>query len=65
MIYRSKAPLRIGLAGGGTDVTARIIGQKLSEKFGGQPIVIDYRAGASGTVGNAHAAKATPDWRPR
>ena len=46
--------------GGGTDVTSRAIGQKLSEKFG-QPIVIDYRPGASGTVGNGLAAKSTPD----
>ena len=56
-------PIRliIGFApGGGTDVTARTIGQKLSEKFG-QPIVVDYRPGASGTVGNALAAKAPPD----
>lgn len=47
-------------AGGGTDVTARTITQRLSEKFG-QPIVIDYRPGAGGTVGNGIAAKATPD----
>jgi len=56
-------PIRliIGFApGGGTDVTARVITQKLYEKFG-QPIVIDYRPGASGTVGNAIAAKTTPD----
>lgn len=53
--------LLIGFApGGGTDVTARILTQRLSEKFG-QPIVIDYRPGAGGTVGNAIAAKATPD----
>jgi tripartite-type tricarboxylate transporter receptor subunit TctC len=56
-------PIRliIGFApGGGTDVTARTIGQKLTDKFG-QPIVVDYRPGASGTVGNALAAKAAPD----
>jgi tripartite-type tricarboxylate transporter receptor subunit TctC len=47
-------------AGGGTDVTARTITQRLSEQFG-QPIVIDYRPGAAGTVGNGIAAKATPD----
>jgi tripartite-type tricarboxylate transporter receptor subunit TctC len=53
--------LLIGFApGGGTDVTARILTQRLSEKFG-QPIVIDYRPGAAGTVGNAIAAKTTPD----
>jgi tripartite-type tricarboxylate transporter receptor subunit TctC len=53
--------LLIGFApGGGTDVTARILTQRMSDKFG-QPIVIDYRPGAGGTVGNAIAAKTTPD----
>ncbi len=53
--------LLIGFApGGGTDVTARVLTPPLTEKFG-QPIVIDYRPGAAGTVGNALAAKATPD----
>ncbi len=47
-------------AGGGTDVTARTITQRLTERFG-QPIVIDYRPGAAGTVGNAIAAKSTAD----
>lgn len=53
--------LLIGFApGGGTDVTSRVLTPQLTEKFG-QPIVIDYRPGAGGTVGNALAAKATPD----
>ena len=46
-------PIRLVIGfppGGGTDVTARTITQRLSEKFG-QPIVIDYRPGAAGTVG--------------
>jgi tripartite-type tricarboxylate transporter receptor subunit TctC len=47
-------------AGGGTDVTARTLTQRMSEHLG-QPIVIDYRPGAGGTVGNGIAAKATPD----
>jgi tripartite-type tricarboxylate transporter receptor subunit TctC len=46
--------------GGGTDVVSRVLTHHLTEKFG-QPIVIDYRPGAGGTVGNALAAKATPD----
>jgi tripartite-type tricarboxylate transporter receptor subunit TctC len=46
--------------GGGTDVASRVLTHHLTEKFG-QPIVIDYRPGAGGTVGNALAAKATPD----
>ncbi len=53
--------LLIGFApGGGTDVASRVLTHHLTEKFG-QPIVIDYRPGAAGTVGNALAAKATPD----
>jgi len=46
--------------GGGTDVVSRVLTNHLAEKFG-QPIVIDYRPGAGGTLGNALAAKATPD----
>ena len=56
-------PIRLltGFApGGGTDVASRALTHHLTEKFG-QPIVIDYRPGAGGTVGNALAAKATPD----
>jgi tripartite-type tricarboxylate transporter receptor subunit TctC len=47
-------------AGGGTDIVARIVGQKLSEAWG-QPVVIDNRAGASGTIGTEAAARAEPD----
>jgi tripartite-type tricarboxylate transporter receptor subunit TctC len=47
-------------AGGGTDIAARLVGQKLSDALG-QPVVIDNRAGAGGTIGNAAAAKASPD----
>jgi tripartite-type tricarboxylate transporter receptor subunit TctC len=47
-------------AGGGTDIVARIVGQKLSEGWG-QPVVIDNRAGASGTIGTEAAARAEPD----
>jgi tripartite-type tricarboxylate transporter receptor subunit TctC len=48
------------LAGGGVDVAARILGQKLSESFG-QQIVIEDRPGAGGVVGANAAAKAAPD----
>ena len=41
--------------GGGPDVVARIVGQKLSENFG-QPVLIDNRAGAGGNVGSAVVA---------
>jgi tripartite-type tricarboxylate transporter receptor subunit TctC len=46
--------------GGGADITARPIAQKLSERWG-QPVVIDYRAGASGMIGADIVAKAPPD----
>ena len=46
--------------GGGTDILARAIGQKLSESLG-QQVVIDNRAGAGGTIGAEMAARSGPD----
>jgi tripartite-type tricarboxylate transporter receptor subunit TctC len=46
--------------GGGTDITARAVAQKLTESWG-QPVVTDNRPGASGTIGVDLAAKSTPD----
>ena len=46
--------------GGGTDILSRTIGQKLNERLG-QPVVVDNRAGANGTLGAALVAKAPPD----
>jgi len=46
--------------GGSTTVVARIIGEKMSETIG-QPVVIDNRGGAGGTVGTRSAAKSAPD----
>lgn len=46
--------------GGGTDIVARAIGQRLSEAVG-QPVVIENKAGANGNIGMELAAKATPD----
>ena len=46
--------------GGGTDVVARIVNEKLSQELG-QPIVIDNRGGAGGSVGTEIASKAAPD----
>src|SRR5712691_9392372 len=46
--------------GGGTDIVGRVLGQRLAESLG-QPIVIDNRGGAGGTIGTALAAKSAPD----
>lgn len=46
--------------GGGTDVLARIIAQKLHEKWG-QPVVIDNQPGASGGIGTRAVVAAPPD----
>jgi tripartite-type tricarboxylate transporter receptor subunit TctC len=46
--------------GGATDISARILGQKLGEMWG-QTIVIENRGGAAGNIGGAEAAKASPD----
>ena len=47
-------------AGGPTDVMARFIGQKLSERLG-QQFVIENQAGAGGNIGMGNAAKAAGD----
>ncbi|MBP7565247.1 MAG: tripartite tricarboxylate transporter substrate binding protein [Burkholderiaceae bacterium] len=47
-------------AGGATDVIARLIGQKLGERWG-QPVVIDNRAGATGAIGSTFVARAPAD----
>lgn len=46
--------------GGGTDFTARLIGQKLNEAWS-QPVIVDNRPGAAGNIGVEIAAKAMPD----
>ena len=46
--------------GGGTDYTARLIGQKLSELWA-QPVVIENRPGASTIIGSDIVAKSAPD----
>jgi tripartite-type tricarboxylate transporter receptor subunit TctC len=47
-------------AGGLTDVPTRLAASLLQEKIG-QPVVIENRSGASGTIGAAYVARATPD----
>jgi tripartite-type tricarboxylate transporter receptor subunit TctC len=46
--------------GGATDISARLLGQKLNEMWG-QSVVIENRGGAGGGVGAAEAAKMPPD----
>ncbi|MEA2930710.1 MAG: hypothetical protein QOG38_3138, partial [Hyphomicrobiales bacterium] len=56
-------PIRIVVSfgpGGGADIVSRIIGQSLSEKLG-QPVIIENRPGAAGTIGNEVVARAEKD----
>jgi len=46
--------------GGGTDIVARTIGQKLGEAWK-QPVVVENRAGGNGTIGANTVAKSSPD----
>jgi tripartite-type tricarboxylate transporter receptor subunit TctC len=46
--------------GGPTDILSRPINAKLHETLG-QPFVLDYKAGAAGTIGADYVAKAAPD----
>ena len=60
--YPSK-PVRLIVpytAGSATDILARTIGQKLAETWG-QPVIVDARPGAGGTIGTVAAARAAPD----
>lgn len=61
-LYPSK-PIRLIVgypAGGASDVAARIVGQKLSERMG-QSLVVENRPGSAGNIGAEVVAKAAPD----
>ena len=47
-------------AGGGSDLAARVVGQRLSESFG-QPVIVENRVGANGNIGAEAVARAAPD----
>ena len=62
MVYPNK-PIRLIVPfppGGGNDVIARIVGQKLTERFG-QPVIIDNKGGGNGVIGLNALAQAAPD----
>jgi tripartite-type tricarboxylate transporter receptor subunit TctC len=48
------------VAGGTTDTAARMIGQRLNEKWG-QPVIVSNRPGGGSAIGTSIAAKAAPD----
>jgi tripartite-type tricarboxylate transporter receptor subunit TctC len=56
-------PVRLivnNVPGGGVDLTARVVGQKLSETWS-RPVVIENLPGAAGNIGAARAAKSPAD----
>ena len=60
--YPSK-PVRIIVpypAGGPADLLPRVVGDKLSQKWG-QPVIVENKPGASGNIGMAEGARAAPD----
>ncbi len=62
MTYPAK-PIRMiiaNVAGGTSDILARVLGAKLTESWG-QQIIVDNRPGASGLIGNELLVKAPPD----
>jgi tripartite-type tricarboxylate transporter receptor subunit TctC len=47
--------------GGASDVTARILADKLSKRWGGKPVFVENKAGANGVIGTETIARAEPD----
>lgn len=58
---RQPIKLIVGFAaGGGNDIQARVLAQKLGERFG-QPVVVENKPGAGGNIAAEQVARATPD----
>src|SRR5580704_1706255 len=56
-------PVRIVVpfpAGGVADLLPRIVGEKLSQKWG-QPVIVENKVGAAGNIGMAEVARSAPD----
>jgi tripartite-type tricarboxylate transporter receptor subunit TctC len=47
--------------GGASDVTARILADKLSKRWGGKAVFVENKAGANGVIGTETIARADPD----
>lgn len=63
VLARSDRPIRLIVpfaAGGSTDLAARALQEPL-QRLLGQPVVIEHRTGAGGTLGTAEVARAAPD----